>query len=80
MYEKVLSYIEAGKAGGAKCLAGGDKLGDKGYYIKPTVFADVSDDMKIAKEEVSSSSILNTHICVSNVYLFLLCLYFKLFC
>ncbi|XP_026315283.1 aldehyde dehydrogenase X, mitochondrial-like [Hyposmocoma kahamanoa] len=52
MYDKVLSYIEAGKAGGAKCIAGGDKLGDKGYYIKPTVFADVKDDMKIAKEEI----------------------------
>ncbi|XP_052739396.1 aldehyde dehydrogenase X, mitochondrial [Bicyclus anynana] len=52
MYSKVLGYIEAGKAGGAKCVVGGDKLGDKGYYIKPTVFADVKDDMKIAKEEI----------------------------
>ncbi|XP_059046456.1 aldehyde dehydrogenase X, mitochondrial-like [Achroia grisella] len=52
MYEKVLGYIEAGKQGGARCLAGGDKLGSKGYYIKPTVFADVKDDMKIAREEI----------------------------
>lgn len=58
MYEKVLSYIEAGKAGGAKCIAGGGKHGDKGYFIKPTVFADVNDDMKIAREEVSSIFIL----------------------
>lgn len=52
MYTKVLNYIEAGKTGGAKCVAGGDKLGGKGYYIQPTVFADVKDDMKIAREEV----------------------------
>lgn len=53
MYTKVLSYITAGKEGGAKCVAGGDKVGDKGFYIKPTVFADVTDNMKIAREEVS---------------------------
>lgn len=52
MYSKVLGYIEAGKKDGARCVAGGDKLGEKGYYIKPTVFADVKDDMKIAKEEI----------------------------
>lgn len=52
MYNKVLAYIEAGKQGGARCIAGGDKLGNKGYYIQPTVFADVKDDMKIAREEI----------------------------
>ncbi|KAL0881047.1 hypothetical protein ABMA27_002182 [Loxostege sticticalis] len=52
MYEKVLAYIEAGKKAGARCIAGGGKVGDKGYYIKPTVFADVKDDMKIAREEI----------------------------
>lgn len=54
MYGKVLSYIKAGKEGGARCVAGGDKVGDKGYYVQPTVFADVKDDMKIAREEVCS--------------------------
>lgn len=53
MYEKVLGYIEAGKKGGARLVAGGDKVGDTGFYIKPTVFADVKDDMQIAREEVS---------------------------
>ncbi|XP_039751622.1 aldehyde dehydrogenase X, mitochondrial-like [Pararge aegeria] len=52
MYSKVLGYIEAGKSAGARCVAGGDKMGDKGYYIKPTVFAGVNDDMKIAREEI----------------------------
>lgn len=53
MYSKVLDYINAGKEGGAKLVAGGDKVGKVGYFIKPTVFADVKDDMKIAREEVS---------------------------
>lgn len=52
MYSRVLGYIQAGKEGGARCVAGGDKVGDKGYYIKPTVFADVTDNMKIAREEI----------------------------
>lgn len=33
-------------------LTGGGRLGSKGYYIKPTVFTDVKDDMKIAQEEI----------------------------
>lgn len=52
MFEKVLGYIEYGKNGGARCVAGGGRIGDKGYFVQPTVFADVQDDMKIAKEEV----------------------------
>lgn len=51
-FEKILGYIESGKAEGAKLLAGGKRLGAKGYYIAPTVFADVHDDMKIAREEI----------------------------
>ncbi len=34
------------------CVAGGDRVGDTGYFIEPTVFADVKDDMKIAQEEI----------------------------
>ncbi|CAG4973977.1 unnamed protein product [Parnassius apollo] len=52
MYTKVLDYIKSGKESGAKCVAGGDKMGDVGYYIQPTVFVDVQDDMKIAREEI----------------------------
>ncbi|CAK1600817.1 unnamed protein product [Parnassius mnemosyne] len=52
MYTKVLDYIKYGKESGAKCVAGGDKMGNVGYYIQPTVFADVQDDMKIAREEI----------------------------
>ena len=52
-FEKILGYIDAGKSEGATLLSGGERYGDKGYYIQPTVFSDVQDDMKIAREEVS---------------------------
>ncbi|WP_042353774.1 aldehyde dehydrogenase family protein [Bacillus rubiinfantis] len=51
-FERVLDYIEKGKAEGARVAAGGDKAADKGYFVQPTVFADVTDDMLIAKEEI----------------------------
>jgi aldehyde dehydrogenase (NAD+) len=50
--ERILGYIEAGKKEGAKLLTGGRKLGDKGYFIEPTVFDEVKDEMKIAREEI----------------------------
>ncbi|KAL6641185.1 hypothetical protein ACP70R_019366 [Stipagrostis hirtigluma subsp. patula] len=51
-FEKVLSYIEHGKSEGATLLTGGKRAGDRGYYIEPTIFADVKDDMKIAQDEI----------------------------
>ncbi len=47
-----MSLIESGKKEGAKLIAGGERFGEKGYYIKPTVFSDVQDHMTIAQEEV----------------------------
>ena len=47
-----MGYIEAGKNEKAKLLAGGNRVGNKGYFIEPTVFADVQDNMKIAQEEI----------------------------
>lgn len=52
MFNKVLSYIEAGKAEGAKLETGGNKVGGVGYFIQPTVFSQVTDTMKIAREEI----------------------------
>ncbi len=49
---RVLSYIEAGKKEGAKLLAGGEATSGPGYFVKPTVFADVGDSMTIAREEI----------------------------
>jgi aldehyde dehydrogenase (NAD+) len=51
-FKKVLSYIDKGKAQGARCVAGGERFGNKGYFIKPTVFADVKDSMAIATDEI----------------------------
>ncbi len=51
----VLGYIEAGKAEGAKLIAGGSRVsvdGGKGFFIEPTVFSGVSNEMKIAQEEI----------------------------
>jgi aldehyde dehydrogenase (NAD+) len=50
--DRVMGFIESGKKEGAKMLTGGKRLGDKGYFIEPTVFTDVKDEMKIAKEEI----------------------------
>lgn len=52
MLQKILGYIEKGKEQGAKLLTGGKRVGNKGFYVEPTVFADVTDDMIIAREEV----------------------------
>ncbi len=51
-FEKILGYIEKGKAEGATLLTGGQRHGDRGYFIQPTVFGDVSDDMTICREEI----------------------------
>jgi aldehyde dehydrogenase (NAD+) len=51
-FDKILSYIDAGKREGAEQLTGGKRAGHQGYFIQPTVFADVRDDMKIAREEI----------------------------
>lgn len=55
-YEKIASYLEIGKQEGARVLLGGEKntKGEfaKGYYIKPTIFADVKPEMRIVKEEI----------------------------
>ncbi len=51
-FDKVMSYIDAGKQEGAKLLCGGDRSGERGYFIRPTVFGDVQDEMKIAQEEI----------------------------
>ncbi|XP_077233750.1 aldehyde dehydrogenase 2C4 isoform X2 [Tasmannia lanceolata] len=51
-FEKILAYIEHGKKEGATLLTGGKPFGDKGYYIEPTIFTDVKEDMLIAKDEI----------------------------
>jgi len=48
----VLGYIEKGKVEGARLISGGHRLNREGFYIAPTIFADVTDTMTIAREEI----------------------------
>ncbi len=51
-FDKIMSYIDKGKRGGAECVTGGDRFGERGYYVQPTVFDNVTDDMEIATDEI----------------------------
>ena len=51
-FDKIMSYIEAGKQEGAKLLTGGERVGSRGYFVKPTVFDQVTEEMKIGREEI----------------------------
>lgn len=51
-FDKILKYIEYGKQDGAKCVTGGERVGDKGYFVDPTLFTNVNDEMRIAREEI----------------------------
>ena len=58
-FKKILGYIESGKNDGAKLECGGGRFGSKGYYIQPTIFSNVTDNMKIAQEEVCTVKLKN---------------------
>jgi phenylacetaldehyde dehydrogenase len=49
---RVMSYIESGRESGAALSLGGSRVGSKGYFVEPTVFSNVANDMKIAQEEI----------------------------
>ncbi|KAF7122674.1 hypothetical protein CNMCM5793_000784 [Aspergillus hiratsukae] len=51
-FDRIMGYIQDGKQAGARVITGGERHGDKGYFIKPTIFADVNGDMKIVQEEI----------------------------
>jgi aldehyde dehydrogenase (NAD+) len=48
----VLNYIETGRTEGASVVTGGSRLGDTGYFIEPTIFANVEHEMRISQEEI----------------------------
>jgi aldehyde dehydrogenase (NAD+) len=54
--DRVTSYLSVGKDEGARAITGGERLTEgplaKGYFVPPTVFADVNDNMRIAQEEI----------------------------
>ena len=51
-FDKIMGYIEVGKQKGGELLCGGARVGKKGYFVEPTIFDNVSDDAKIAREEI----------------------------
>ena len=51
-FNRVCGYLEFGLAEGAKAVAGGGKVGGKGYFVEPTVLVDTSPDMKVIREEI----------------------------
>ncbi|KAK8951690.1 hypothetical protein KSP39_PZI004154 [Platanthera zijinensis] len=51
-FNKILHFVRSGIDSGATLVSGGERFGDRGYFIKPTVFSDVKDEMEIAKDEI----------------------------
>jgi len=51
-FEKILKYIAVGKEEGARCVTGGEQFGGQGYFVQPTVFDGVTDEMSIAQDEI----------------------------
>jgi aldehyde dehydrogenase (NAD+) len=48
----VLNYIDIGKSEGASAVVGGSRVGKKGFYVEPTIFANVKHEMRISQEEI----------------------------
>ena len=51
-FDKIMSYIEKGRQEGAECRTGGTRSGERGYFIEPTIFSGVTDEMAIARDEI----------------------------
>jgi aldehyde dehydrogenase (NAD+) len=51
-FDKIMNFVELGKQEGAHCVTGGKRWGDKGYFVEPTLFSEVQDDMSIARDEI----------------------------
>jgi phenylacetaldehyde dehydrogenase len=58
--KRVCSYLDIGVSEGARAVTGGKKLGDKGYFVEPTVLVDTKDDMKVVKEEIFGPVVVAT--------------------
>jgi aldehyde dehydrogenase (NAD+) len=51
-FDRVMSYIDIGRGEGADLVAGGSRIGERGYFVQPTIFAGVDNRMRIAQEEI----------------------------
>jgi aldehyde dehydrogenase (NAD+) len=50
--DKILHYVELGEKQGARLLTGGERVGSKGFFVQPTIFDQVTDNMAIARDEI----------------------------
>ena len=50
--DRVMGFVDSGREQGATLASGGERIGSRGYFMQPTVFSDVRDEMKIAREEI----------------------------
>ena len=51
-FEKVLGYLQSGADAGAEAIVGGGRVGDRGYFVEPTVLTNTTGDMKVVREEI----------------------------
>jgi phenylacetaldehyde dehydrogenase len=51
-FERVTGYLSSGFADGAHATCGGERFGDRGYFVQPTVLVDTNPDMKVVREEI----------------------------
>ncbi|MDQ2095034.1 5-carboxymethyl-2-hydroxymuconate semialdehyde dehydrogenase [Rhodalgimonas zhirmunskyi] len=51
-FDKVTSYFDVAREDGATIACGGERVGDKGFFVRPTLFTGASQDMRIANEEI----------------------------
>jgi phenylacetaldehyde dehydrogenase len=51
-FEKVLGYLDSGRADGAEAVVGGGRHGERGYFVQPTILTNTSSDMKVVREEI----------------------------
>ncbi len=51
-FDKIMDFIDRGNAQGAQCISGGNRVGEQGFFIEPTVFDNVQDEMDIAQKEI----------------------------
>ncbi|MEN0015251.1 MAG: aldehyde dehydrogenase family protein, partial [Solirubrobacteraceae bacterium] len=51
-FDRVTGYLNIGQSEGARTITGGGRVGDKGYFVEPTILADTDHSMKVVKEEI----------------------------
>jgi len=59
-YDRIMNYVECGKQEGATVITGGKRHGKTGYFIEPTIFGDVTSNMKIVQEEIFGPVVVMT--------------------